>query len=43
MTDWTYMENFMRNIESKQILRYLQSIDSGEYASKTARYPYEYK
>lgn len=32
MPDWTYMENFMRNIESEQILRYLQSIDCGEYA-----------
>lgn len=31
MPDWTYMENFMRNIESEQILRYLQSIDCGEY------------
>lgn len=32
MPDWTYMENFMRNIESEQILRYLQFIDCGEYA-----------
>ncbi len=32
MPDWTYMENYMRNIESEQILKYLQSIDCEEYA-----------
>ena len=30
--DWAYMENYMRNIESEQILKYLQSIDCKEYA-----------
>lgn len=32
MPDWVYMENYMRNIESEQILKYLQSIDCEDYA-----------
>ena len=30
--DWKYMENYMRNIESEQILKYLHSIKCREYA-----------
>lgn len=30
--DWEYMENYMRNIESEQILKYLHSIKCREYA-----------
>lgn len=30
--DWEYMENYMRNIESEHILKYLHSIKIREYA-----------
>lgn len=30
--DWQYMENYMRNIESEQILKYLHSIKGKEHA-----------